>query len=165
MLLFFSISGKLIQTNEKLESWWTPSSAKKLCVRACVCETERVRVCVKERESACVRVCLRERERHGERKKTFFLTRFVDGIIKFPWNRGGEREDWFILFGSGGLKKISLHRKDISQDDGETRGRRSRRADKGSALPDFFSTSSRRPTFEECFQSNHFWWRFHLEHK
>ena len=113
----------------------------------CVC------VCVKQRECVCESVLERERERHGERKKTFFLTRFVDGIIKFPWNRGGEREDWFILFGSGGLKKISLHRKDISQDDGETRGRRSRRADKGSALPDFFSTSSRRPTFEECFQS------------
>ena len=53
-----------------------------------------VRVCVKERESACVRVCLRERERDMEKeRKLFFLTRFVDGIIKFPWNRGGERED------------------------------------------------------------------------
>ena len=112
-----------------------------------------VRVCVWKRERVHVWECAWERERDGESKKTFFLTRFVDGIIKFPWNRGGEQEDWFILFGSGGLKKISLHRKDISQDDGETRGRRSRRADKGSALPDFFSTASRRPTFEECFQS------------
>lgn len=107
-----SIIGK--KTYVRLSVWDRERENMCVCVFENVCAHESVWAsvcaCVKlyahENAYACVFecACVKEKEREYERK-LFFLTRFVDGIIKFPWNRGGEREDWFILFGSGGLKK------------------------------------------------------------